>query len=106
MAADDMLDDGQPQAGAALFPAAFDIDPIETFGEAGNGARRDTFAIVAHGYENLAIAQPQRDPDMAARPAIFDRIVDQVLEQLDQFIAFAHDRRQAGSAGDFDGNAV
>ena len=55
MAVDDVLDDGQAQAGAALFPAALDVHPVEPLGQAGNGARRDAFAVVAHRGEDLAV---------------------------------------------------
>ena len=34
MPLDDMLDDGEPEAGSAGFPAARRIDAVETFGQA------------------------------------------------------------------------
>ena len=55
MAIDDVLDDGQAQPGAAFFPAAFDVHPVESLGQAGHGAGGDALAVIAHRDENLAI---------------------------------------------------
>jgi hypothetical protein len=37
MELDDVLDDGQPQAGATLFPGAGLVDAVETLEDAGDG---------------------------------------------------------------------
>ena len=48
MAVDDVLDDGQPEPGAAPLPAALHIHPVEALGQARDGLARDALAVVAH----------------------------------------------------------
>src|SRR3954470_13910504 len=49
VAGDDMLDDGEAEAGAAERAAAARIDPVEAFGEAGQRLGGDAFAPVGGG---------------------------------------------------------
>ena len=63
-------------------------------------SRGDALAVVAHRGEDLA--RPRHGPSvtqhLAVLAAIFDGVVDQVLEQLHQFVMLADHRRQIGSA--------
>ena len=97
MAIEDMLDDGQPQSGAAAFPTALHIDTIKTLGQARDRLAGDSLPVILDGSENLsqriapALAgrAPEMDAHRTALAAIFDRVVDQVLEHLDQLVAIA-----------------
>src|SRR3546814_9554213 len=51
MAVDDVLDDGEPQPGAAEVAAAGGIDPVEPFGQARQVLARDALAMVADRSE-------------------------------------------------------
>jgi len=81
------------------------VDPVETLGQAGERALGDALAIVAHADRKHLARVADRDPDMALRAPIFDRVVDEILEQLDQFVAVAGERGGPG-AGNFHRNAV
>ena len=98
MAADDVLDDGQAQTGAAPFPAALDVHPVESLGQAGNGVggrcpRHRRGPRRKPGPPALARSRPRTSPLFAA---ILDGIVNQVLEQLHQFVMIADHLRQTG----------
>src|SRR3569623_1895337 len=102
MAVDDMLDDRKPEPRAAPLAAAFYVHAIEPFGEARDRRLRNAFAIVADvNDQHLLCAAPtgkraafERDPDMAAVLAILDRVMDQILENLDQLNALPNRRRK------------
>src|SRR5215471_10130003 len=114
MAIDDVLHDGKAKTGAALLAAALHVDTIEALGEARNRVGRNALAIVAHAGGNRGFAstpaaamhERKRHPDMTALPSVFDRVVEQVLEKLDELVALAGHRRQIGAGEDLDGDVV
>src|ERR1700722_6643423 len=52
--ADDMLDDGEAEPGAAERARTRGIDAVEALGEAGNMLARDAAAVVAHAERDAA----------------------------------------------------
>src|SRR5690606_34938149 len=93
MAVEDVVHDGQPQPGAAQIAAARRVDPIESLGQARQVIARNTLAMVAYrDFQPVLVPAAEMDFDRRIRPAIFDRVVDQVLENLQQLIAGAADR--------------
>ena len=46
MAVEDVLDDGKAEPRTATLAAAFDVDPIESLGQARDGLARDAFAFI------------------------------------------------------------
>src|SRR6476661_3832922 len=51
VAVEDVLDDGEPQAGAALFPARRHADPVEALRETRQVLRRDAGPVVLHRHD-------------------------------------------------------
>ncbi len=96
-----MLDDGEPQPGAALVAAGGDVHPVEPLGQTRQVLGRDPHAPVDHRYRDpralgVRALQPlQRDRDHLALGAVFDGVLDQVLEQLDQLVALTPHRHPA-----------
>ncbi len=90
MAADDVLDDGQAQPGAAALAAALHIHPIESLGQARQRLARDALAVIlAPRPRHGRFRGPARHRHLPALAAIFDGVVDQVLEQLHQLVMVA-----------------
>src|SRR5215472_4304461 len=97
MPVDDVLDDREPETRATLFAASLHIDAIKALGKARDRVGGDALAVIAHARSDRGLSPPaaasmherQGDPDAAALPAILDRIVDQILEELDQLIALS-----------------
>ena len=106
MAAQDVLDDGQAQAGAAQAARAAALDAVEPLGEPRQMLLGDARPLIRdiHLHDGAAGRRPgvgrggsQRDgadPDRVALATILDRVVDQVDEQLMQLVDVTHDRRQ------------
>src|SRR6185312_71366 len=80
MAADDVLDDREPEAGALLLAARFRVDAVEPLGQPWHVLRFDAFAMV--GYRDkivvAAAAGTHRHLHPATLAAIFDGVVDEV----------------------------
>ena len=99
MAGQDVLDQCEPEAGAALGPALADIDPVETLGQAGNILRCDAGPLVAHFQHPIAVARRHFEPYLAVRlaffrRAVFDGVLDQIFGHPQQLVAVApHQRR-------------
>src|SRR5579875_2543670 len=95
---DDVLDDGKAEAGAAELAGAGRVDPVEPLGEPGQVLARDAVAMVAHGdgerRRPLARARAWQearrraggDLDRRAGPAVFDGVVEKVLEHLGKLV--------------------
>jgi hypothetical protein len=80
-----MLDDGQAQPGASRVARAATVDPVKTFGQAGNVFGVDADAAVLHGeFRPLRVGMPA-DPDRAAGRRVAHGVGDQVAESADQF---------------------
>src|SRR5690242_11906163 len=62
MVADDMLDDGEAEPGAAQLARAGGIDAVEALGQPRQVLARDALAVVAHGdgKRRRALAGPRR----------------------------------------------
>src|SRR6185437_16401887 len=87
-----MLDQRQAQSRAALRAAVDDVDPVETLGQPRQMLTRDTGTVVADSDGGLGqpaadLAARQRDIYPLAGGTIFERVLDQVLEHADQFVA-------------------
>ena len=90
-----MLDDGQPQAGAAGGFAPALIHPVKALKHTGLRFFRDADAVVFHGEGAVAVpGAGGNDLDFAAGAVVADGVVAQVLAQLVQQAAAA----QHGSA--------
>ena len=90
------LTSARPKTGAALGAALLHIDPIETLGKPRQMLGRDAGAVVAHRHQHLlAIGHSggrEADIDAFAGGAVFERVLDQVLEHARELIAVArHD---------------
>src|SRR5467141_1100763 len=93
MAVEDVLDDREPEPGAAHFARPRGVDAVEPFGQSRQMLAGDALALIAHGYRQkcgvpaiAAVRRPApcrgRHRDLAAGAAVFDRVVEEVLEQL------------------------
>src|SRR5262245_29819320 len=103
----DVLDDRQAKAGAAQLARAPAIHPVETLGESRKVLGRDALALVddrhlrhlgrpllaliARRRQPLAAGARYGDDDSATLATIFDGVVEEILENLDQLIAIADD---------------
>jgi hypothetical protein len=111
VAAQDVLDDGEPEASAAELARARAVDPVEALGEAGDVLPGDAGALVLHGYPHARAAGHGasrrrsrrhglgRDPHHLPLAAIFDGVIDQVEEELMQLVEIADDQGQVGRYG-------
>ena len=96
-----MFDNCQAKAGAAHRTRTGGINPVKTFGQAGQMFTRNAVGLVTHRYRHdtvVAIAREccgrilhQFDFDInhAVLVAIFDGIFDQILKNLNQFLFLA-----------------
>src|SRR3954471_21806298 len=91
VALDDVFDNGQAEASAALFARTGFIHAIEPFEDAVHAFGRDAGAVVAHADFDHAIFNAGIDPDRAFGAAIFDRVVDQIKEDLLEAIGVGQD---------------
>src|ERR1051325_1415768 len=79
----DMLDDGEAEAGAADLTAPPGIDPVEALGQPRDVLGGDAVALVGHAQrDQVRIFLLDPDPDLASRPAIFERVDDEVGQHL------------------------
>ena len=77
----DLAHHGQPQPGPAPLPAAGGIHLVEPLPYLLLLLPGDADAVVPHREPDLTLLPAQGDPDMALRPAVFEGVVDEVLEQ-------------------------
>src|SRR5271165_6163647 len=101
MAVDDVLNDCEAQRRAAALAAALHIYAIKPLRQARNGFTGDPLAIVFHrdgdhragGTAAVQGGRARRlcktDRDLPAHAAIFDRVVNEVLKELDELVALA-----------------
>ena len=103
MAVDDVLDDGEAEAGAADGARARRVDPVEALGQARQMHARNPWAVVAHRERHAGAAPPlpparavapQRDRDPPAFAAVLHRVVEQVGDHLGKLVRIAGDVRQ------------
>src|SRR6185437_15900590 len=101
----DMLDDRKPQARPLLLAAGLGVDAIEAFGQARYVDGGYAHAVIDDRYgESVAgsIGYGHKlELDLAAAAAIFDSVVDEVLERFVELVAVASyiGRRLRGGNG-------
>src|SRR6476646_6132444 len=94
-----MLDQSQPQPGAALCAAVDNIDAIKAFCQPWQMFGSDAWTVVAYRhacFRRAAACLPLRQCDVDALPGgtIFERVFDQIVESANQFVAItAHHQR-------------
>src|SRR5262245_16741572 len=92
---EDVLDNGEPQTGAAFLTARRHANAIESLGEPGQVLWRDARPVVRHGGNEAGRAAttcrlaPNADLYAPAVPAVLDGVLHQVLEHLHNFVAVA-----------------
>src|SRR6185295_19551611 len=99
MPVEDVLDDGEAESRAATFATAFNVDPIEAFGKARDRFARNAFAFILDRDKNLSGATtfasgggaPEAHAHLALVAAVFDRVVNEVLKHLGQFVLVTDD---------------
>ena len=98
VAVEDVLDDREAEAGAALLPACRHVDAVEALGEPRQVLRGDAGPVVDHvdpeaaGPAERRRLPPHADLDLAAATAVLDGVLHQVLEHLGQLVVVAaHD---------------
>src|SRR5687767_9527237 len=79
---DDVFDDGEAEAGAALVAGAGAIDAVETFEDAALRFGRNAGAVVGDGDGCTLRIGFGGDSDGAAGRAVFDAVVDEVVDDL------------------------
>src|SRR5579875_3385052 len=115
VAVHDMLDDGEAEAGAAELPRPRGVPPVEPLGKAWNLLPGDPLPLIAHGDRDEASRRGPADrhgaavallgdhAHLGAAPAVFDGIVDQILEYLGKLVPIPEHRRQS-AFGESHGN--
>ena len=82
MGLDDVLDDGQAEAGAAELAAAGAIDAVEALEEARQVLRGDAAAAIADVDGDFVVILACEDFNLAAGFAVFDGVIDEVNDGL------------------------
>ena len=101
--AGNVLDDGQPQTGAAGRLASALVHAVEPFKNAGLGFFWNADAVVLHGQGTVAVPRARGDElNLAAGVIVADGVVAQVLAQLIQQAAAAKDRGTFADVGQGD----
>ena len=106
MAVEDVLDDGEPEASAALLAARGDVDAVEALSEPRQMLRRDPWSLIDHrdGITSGLPADRRRllglQANLGAFCAIAQRVLHEVLEHLHQLVAVGADDGRAGKASD------
>src|SRR4029078_5459830 len=100
-----MFDDGESKSGAA-FVFALSLDSVEALGEAGKmfgcdaGTRVDDGDGVAGALSSMRGETLRFQPDLAAIGTVFQCVVNEILQNLNQLIAIAADNCRAAEALD------
>ena len=103
MAADDVLDDRQAQAGPSHAAATASIDPVKALAQARQMLRGNAFALIDHAEaKHIRAGLFECDDHLATRPTIFERVDDQIADQLEQLGAIAEDDGAIGPVTQYD----
>ena len=97
VALDDVLDNGESEAGAALLARAGLVHAVEALENAFEGFRRYARAVILNG--DLDLPAVQRAPahgDGAVGAAVFDGVVHEVAEDLLQAVGDRRGRQGPG----------
>ena len=93
-----VLDDGQPEAGAAGRARARRIDPVEAFEDPLQVPLGDADALVGHAQLGVAFGGPLGADDHAGPlRAVGDRVLQQVAQRGDQQVLVAEDGQAAAA---------
>ena len=96
----DVLDDGQPEAGAAGGARAGGVDAVEPLEDASLLGLGDALALVADVDLDQAVLAPDADGDLGAVAGVVDGVADQVADRGGEQLGVAED---LGVAGQRDG---
>ena len=94
MGFDEVLGDGEAEAGAADFAEAGDVHAVEAFEDARLVGLGDADAGVGDGEGDFVGVGGGADHNLAARGSVLDGVVEQVLENLREAAAVRGDIRQ------------
>ena len=78
----DVLHNGQPKAGSALFPAASLVHPVKPFENPVQAFLRNPHSVIPYPDYHAAALLPDINPHLAARMIVLDRIAQQVGEKF------------------------
>src|SRR5438132_7490601 len=78
----EVLDNGQAQAGAAQFARTGLVDAIEALEYSRQILLRNADAGVRHLQMDSTLRAPPAYADVSSRGSIFERVIDQVLQNL------------------------
>src|SRR5215472_11464571 len=99
MARENMFDEREAEPGPPLRATVCDIHPVEALRQTRDVLGRDARAVVPYPDHRLLLASwaglaGERDIDPLAGGAIFQRVLDQVLENSNELVAIAtyHER--------------
>src|SRR5690554_2607647 len=102
MPLDDMLDDRETEARPAGGAASAWIYPIKPASEVGQMLCGDPFAMVAHRQDSVTGGITARtDLHVRIRMAVFERVVDEVADELLELSAVAAYHQLLGCLGQF-----
>src|SRR5271157_6266875 len=90
---DDVLDDGQAEAGAAGLAGTGFVDAVEALKDAIEVFGGDAGAEVLDGEFDFALEQARADANPAAGFAVLDSVFDEVAEDLVHGVGIGQDRR-------------
>ena len=91
MRVDDSLNDRQPQPRAAALAPARPVDHVEPLENSRNVAVRNTFAVIPHADDGVAVARVDFDLHAAVLRRVPDRVVDEVDEDLREAVGVGLD---------------
>src|SRR5712691_7135248 len=111
MAVEDVLDEREAEAGAALGATVADVDAVEPFGQARQMLAGDAGTVIAYRNAGLAsglgrIRPLERDLDPLAGAAVLEGVLDQVLEHPGELVAVAGHEQRLRRRRDRDGDAA
>ncbi len=105
MGFDDVLGDGEAEAGAAGFAGACGVHAVEAFEDAFGIGEGDADAGVGDGDDGFARAGGGADGDVTARGSVLDGVVQKILQHVAQQGGIAADggklRRDCDFQSDF-----
>src|SRR5256886_5258123 len=86
-----MFGNGKPQAGAADFAGARNVNAVETLEDAGLIRSRDADAGVGNREDYFGAVRRSADHDLAARGSVLHGVVEQILEHFGEAAAIRGD---------------
>src|SRR5215471_21290001 len=112
MVIEDVFHNRQAEPRAAHLAGAGRVDAIKTFGQPRQMLARDALAMISDRYRDerrragITTGTPPfgigADRDLGSRAAVFDRVVDQILKHLREFVMVADNSRNVGRQREVD----